>query len=285
VAAGSEQLDVVIPAHPKDFETLEIAVDCALRNLPEARNVFVVSREAFSHDSPRVRHVPEPQGAGFPTVDEIRARWEAECPELAWRAGWLLQQILGLGAGQYIDELLPAYVCIDADTLFLRPVRFPLDGTRFVYCDSPQSTRKAYADAHRRLTGEEQLQRSFTAHHMHYDQAMLTELFAQIETLHGKPWQAAYVDAADFKDGAPINEQDTYGSWVMTHHPDVALRRPLAWTELRYVPGERRRRRLGRRFDFVSAHAYMRQPILRRAAQRTGTAAGRARRVLSTRRG
>jgi hypothetical protein len=277
------ELDVVIPAHPKDFATVDLAVACVLSNLPETRNVYIVSVRPYSNPSPRVRHIPEPIGSGLPTADQIRERWQAACPELAWRAGWLYQQILGLGAGQYIEELQPAYVCIDADTLFLRPVQFLSGGTRFTYCDSPQITREEYADAHRRLTGEEQLPHSFTSHHLHLDQELLAELFAQIEQLHGKPWHEAYVDCVDFSIGAPINEQDTYGSWVVTHHPGQALRRPLAWADIAYVPNRRQRRRLRRKFDFVAAHAYMRQPLIPRlrksAAARGGHVVRRIPRV------
>jgi hypothetical protein len=280
-----DQLDVVIPAHRKDFATLDIAAGCALRKLPELRDVFVVSSESYSSDSPRIHHVQEPRGTDFPVVDEIRARWEREYPPLASRAEWVYQQLLCLGATRYIAQLLPAYLCIDADTIFLRPVRFLFEGIRFVYCDSPQPPREPYAAAHRRLTGEEQLPRSFTSHHMLYDRTMLTELFLQIEELHGKPWYDAYVDCVDFSVGASINEQDTYGSWVVTHHPEAVLRRPLAWTEIRYVPNRWQRWRLSRRFDFVSAHAYMRQPLQRRIRQRTMETGGRfARRLPGVRR-
>lgn len=269
------RLDVVIPAHPKDYETLDIAVDCVLRNLPEARLVHVVTRPGWSHESPRVERVPEPPTETLPPVEKIHRRWELEHPPLAHRASWLYQELLGLGAALYIDGLLPSYVCIDADTLFLRPVRFLFDGKRFTYCDSPQLTRREYAVAHRRLTGEEQLARSFTAHHMLFDQELLDELFEQIETLHRKPWYDAILDSVDYRVASCFNDWDTYGSWVVTHHPEVSMRRPLEWADVRYVPNRLARRRLSHRLDFVSAHAYMRQSLPERARQRAETEAGR----------
>ena len=269
------EVDLVIPAHPKDLGILDVAVECALRNLPEVRRIHVVSRDVYSYDSQSVHHVPEPAGDPLPGVDEIRDRWLAECSAVAWRAGWLYQQLLCLGAAEYIDDLPRSFVCLDADTLFLRPVRFVFEGARFVYYDSPQPPRREYAETHRRLTGEEQLPRSFTAHHMLFDQALLAELFAQIEQLHGKPWHAAILDSVDYSVGASFGEWDTYGSWVMTHHPDLCLNRPLSWMDIRYLPNRFGRRRLARRFDFVSAHTYMRQPLAPRIAQRAQTTAGR----------
>jgi hypothetical protein len=269
------QLDVVIPAHPKDVDTLDVAVGCILRNLPETRTIHVVSGFDWNHESDKVRRVPEPGEDILPGVETIRRRWESAHPPLAGRAGWLYQQLLGLGAGGYIDGLLPSYLCIDADTFFLRPVRFLFEGIRFVYCDSPQLARPEYAAAHRRFTGEDQLPRSFTAHHMLFDRDLLAELFEQVERLHGKPWHEAILDSADFRVGSCFNDWDTYASWVLTHHPEASMNRPLEWADVRYIPHRLARRRLSRKLDFVSAHAYMRQPLPGRVRHRVEMGTGR----------
>lgn len=252
------QLDVVIPVHPKDFGTVELVAASARASIPGVRKLFVVSSESFVTRLPFVTPIREPTSTDFLTLVEVRSRWERENPSLAHRAGWLYQQILNLGASAYIDDLLPTYLCIDADTIFLRQVQFMIAGKRFVYADSRYPEHRPYLEAYRRLTGEEPLRRSFTMHHMLYAAELLTEMFAQIEERHGKPWFRAYLDSIDYGEAAGINEQDTYGSWVMTHHPELAMHRPLTWKDQAYVPNRFMRRRLARRFDFVSAHAYMR---------------------------
>jgi hypothetical protein len=278
--AAQDQLDVVIAAHPKDFPTLNLSVDGAVRNVAGLRNIFVVSPERYTSDLPEVRWIPEPNRPDFPTVDYVRRRWERENPKLASRAGWVYQQLLSLGAAAYIPDLLSTYLCIDADTIFLRQLTFVVAGKRFVYSASAYEEHEPYLKSYRRLTGEEPLRRSFTAHHMVYDVAMLEELFAHIARLHKKPWFDAYLDSIDYAESSPVNEQDLYGNWMVLHHPALAVQRQLAWADIRYVPTRWRRKRLARDFDFVSAHAYMRQPVIPRLRDRSVVGVGAALRRL-----
>lgn len=256
------QLDIVIPVHPKDHRTLGTAIAGAERNIHCIRRIYIVSAEAYESRSPILRWAPEPTRHDFATLAEVRDRWNRENPSLAWRAGWLYQQILSLGAARYIDDLLPTYLQINADTIFLRPVQFYFEGKRFVDTDSPYPEHRPYLEAYRRLTGEEPLRRSFTAHHMLYNQALLEGLFSHIERKHGKAWFTAYLDSIDYREISAINEQDIYGNWVTSHYPETVCQRPLAWRDVRYVPRGLARSRLARRFDFVSAHTYMDQGLL-----------------------
>lgn len=256
----AEPIDVVVPAHHKDFDTLEHCVRGVARHVAGVRRICVVADERFESRAGPVEWVPEPDS--LPGIAEIRSRWEREVPENARRAPWVYQQLLKLGAGKYFDGLSPRYLVVDSDVIFLRAVSF--DGPRFPYSRSTE-LNPPYADAYRRLLGEDQGgDQSYTAHHMLYDQEFLSEMFGQIESQHGKSWADAYIDAVDFAEPNSINEQDTYAHWVLRHHPEDAVHRQLRWRDSNFVPGLLARAALSLDYDFVAAHAYRRESKVQR---------------------
>lgn len=260
-------VDVVIPAHEKDFPVLRLAVRGVLRHVTPVRHVHVVSTERFDWPGDRVRWVDERSIATLPSLAEVRSRWVEEQPETASRAPWVFQQLLKLGAPGYIDDLTASYLVIDSDVVFLRPVSFdPALLGRFPYSRAFEY-HEPYREAFERLVGSPPpTGASLTAHHMLYDRKLLTELQRELEERHSKPWHEAFVDAVDKREPSSISEMDIYGWWVLTRHPELASLRQLLWRDVRVVP-----RALGRAiwsidYDFVAAHAYARQARLPRLA-------------------
>jgi hypothetical protein len=276
-------IDVVIPAHSKDFDVLAASVRSVLRHVTPLGHVYVVSSTEFSWPGKRVTWVPEPSREGFLSLEEVRERWPQEHTGTAHRAGWVYQQILKLGAGEYIEGLSERFLAMDADVVFLRRVSFGVEEGRFPYSRATEH-HEPYRSAYRRLVGEEPPGgHSFVAHHMLYDRGLLEELLTTIERRHGTEWYRAYVDSVEFSEGSGIGEWDTYGYWVLAHHPEVARHRQLFWRDLPVRPGPLGRAVLGLDHDFVAVHAYGRQSRARRLAV-TGArfigelAAGRRRR-------
>jgi hypothetical protein len=259
-------IDVVIPAHPKDFPLLRHSVRGVLRYIAPLGNVFVVSPEPYEAQDDRVNWVPEGEAerAGLPSVKEIDSDWVSRSPAATPRAAWIYQQLLCLGAGSYIESLARRYLVVDADVIFLRHVSFVEQDGRIPYSRAVEYN-PVYLDAYRRLTGEEPPSRdSFTAHHMLYDQELLAELFAQVEQLHREPWYWAYVHAADPAEASAINEQDSFGLWMLGHHPELLRHRQLFWRDVAIIPTALGRAHLGLDYDFVAVHAYRRGPRRRR---------------------
>jgi Family of unknown function (DUF6492) len=257
-------IDVVIPAHPKDYPLLRHCVRGVLRHIAPLRQVFVVSPEPYTVRNDRVTWVPEPQ-AGLPSLKEIEQDWASRSPNATSRAAWIYQQLLKLGAGTYIEKLAKRFLVVDADVIFLRYVSFADEEGRIPYSRASEYN-PPYLDAYRRLTGEEPPSReSLTAHHMLFDQELLGELFSAIERLHSEPWYWAYIHAADPAEPSAINEQDTFGLWLLGHHPDLIRHRQLFWRDVSIIPTALGRAHLGLDYDFVAVHAYRRGPKLRRA--------------------
>ena len=253
----AEPLDVVVPAHHKDFDTLEHCVRSVARHVAGVRRICVVADQPFSSREKLVEWVAEPEPPVLPGIAEIRSQWEREAPENAGRAPWVFQQLLKLGAKEFVDGLSQRYLVVDSDVIFLRAVSFA--GPRFPYSRSTE-LNPPYAESYRRLIGEDQPgDQSYTAHHMLYDQGFLGELFDEIGSRHGKSWAQAYVDAVDFTEPNSINEQDTYAHWVISRHPEDAVHRQLRWRDSNFVPGLFARATLSLDYDFVAAHAYRRE--------------------------
>lgn len=258
-------VDVVIPAHEKDFPLLRMAVRAVLRHLSTVRRVHVVSAQPFDSGSDRVRWIPEPALPQLPTLPDVRARWAEENQETAARAPWVYQQLLKLGAGSYIDDLSSSYLVVDADVIFLRPVSFDPDLVgRFPFSRAFEH-HPPYRDAYARLLGARPgTGFSLTAHHMLYDRVLMSELHSELEQRHGVPWYWAYVDGVDKSEVSSISEMDIYGWWVLGRHPELGKVRQLHWRDVRVPPGILGRATLAPDFDFVAAHAWYRQSRLER---------------------
>jgi Family of unknown function (DUF6492) len=257
-------IDVVIPAHAKDFAVLRHAVRSVLRHVTPLGRVYVVSQTRFSWPGERVTWVPEPSSPGFLALEDVHLRWPEQHPETVHRAGWVYQQILKLGAGEYIEDLSPRFLAMDADVVFLRRVSFGEELGRFPYSRATEY-HEPYAAAYRQLVGEEPPGgQSFVAHHMLFDRALLAELCETIAQRHATPWQRAYLDSVEFAEPSGIGEWDTYGYWVLTHHPELARHRQLFWRDAQVQPGPLGRAVLGLDYDFVAVHAYGRRPRARR---------------------
>jgi hypothetical protein len=261
-------VDVVIPAHPKDFPLLRHCVRSVLRYVEPLGRVYVVASEPFQAKDPRVVWVPESSASSLPTSAQLRERWAQYGPSAAGRAGWIYQQLLKLAVPEYVPDISAAYMLVDADVIWLRPWPIVIDDRiRFPYTHASEY-HAPYRDAYFRLFGvRPQAPFSLTAHQMVYDRDLLAQMKRAIESLHGVAWWDAYVHAADPLEPSSISELDIYGFWVLDNHPDAASHRPLSYLNVPIVPGPLGRAVYARDFNFVAAHAYMRAPRWLRAAQ------------------
>jgi hypothetical protein len=261
-------IDVVLPVHEKDRAVLARTLRAALAHLSPVRRIYVVSQQTVHWPDARVMWSPEPADGQLPTLDRLHALWSSRCPKLAFRASWLYQQLLKLGAGSYIDDLSQSYLVLDADVIFLRSVSFaPSTGVRFPYSLATEN-HGPYHDAHRRLLGAEATTgQSMIAHHMLFDRALLAELHGEIEARHKTPWYEAFLAAVDYSCASPISEMNLYGWWMLERHPELACQRQVRWRDVQVVPTALERVALARRWDFVAAHAWMRKPRWRRCVE------------------
>ena len=254
-------IDVVLPVHEKDRDVLPLSLRGTLKHVRPVRRICVVSRRPVHWPDERVVWIPEPTDGQLPTLDQLRALWSSRYPAMLHRASWVYQQLLKLGAGSYIEDLSPSYLVVDADVLFLRDVSFSLPaGVRFPYSRATESWAP-YHDAYRRLLGVDATStHSMVTHHMLFDRALIAELQGEIEARHQSRWHEAYLVVLDYSCLSPISVFNTYGWWMLDRHPELSRHRQLLWRDVPVVPTALARASLARRFDFVAAHLWMRQP-------------------------
>ena len=276
-------IDIVVPSHAKDLRTLPLAVQAALRYLQPAAQLYVVSREPFASLDDRVHWVPEPDGGSFPSVEDVRERLASRGVGTA-RGAWIYQQLLKLGASEYIDGLSPTYLALDSDVIFLRPVSFETEsGIRFLFAPAREEHGPYRASYARLLGTPPTTTTSLVAHHMLYDRELLSELRSEIARRAGRAWHEAYVDATDPAEPSSVSEFNTYGWWVLERHPALARARPLSWRNLRSVPPAFEQRLLARRYDFVAAHEHLRSAGHRSLVAPPARAVRRLRRAVGAR--
>jgi hypothetical protein len=276
-------LDIVMPAHAKDFDLLPRAVATALRYVTPVRRVLIVSQDEFASSDSRVTWVPEPPSEVFPTLADIRERMRVN-GQLAGgaRPAHIYQELLKLGAGDYIRDLSSPYLVVDADVMFLRPVSFAVEpGTRFLYSLAREDW-EPYRQAYVQLLGAlPAFTTSVIAHHMHFDIELLAEMKGEIESRHGGRWFEAFTDAGGSDYVAGISEYCVYGWWVIDRYPSLSRHHQLRWLDVHRPPGLLARALLRSRFDFTAAHAYMRLTRKQQLRSMPARAVARLRTVVS----
>ncbi|MBL6664482.1 MAG: hypothetical protein ISQ34_01410 [Rickettsiales bacterium] len=106
-------IDVVIPAHEKDNDTLEYTIKSIKKNIQGIRRVIVVSKKQFT------------KKAEF--FDEAKYPFSyQEISDLSHnvRVGWHYQQLLKLYAIFTIPDISDNVLIVDADTVFYKKVKF-----------------------------------------------------------------------------------------------------------------------------------------------------------------
>lgn len=238
-------LDVVIPCDEKDASTLEACIQGVRTNVPEVRNVFVVSKRRLSE---RADWLPEDRYP-FSLADVERI-----LPQAGSRAGWYLQQLLKLYAPFALLDPTHRVLVVDADTIFQR--RCPMLGSdgRPLYAVGTEYHEPYFAHMRRLLPGLHRVgPHSGIVHHMILDRTVLGMLFQDVESLHAKPFWQSFLEqvAAHSAPHSGASEYEIYFNYCQWRDPGYGRLRPLAWANVTNAASVYD-------LDFVAAHSYMR---------------------------
>jgi hypothetical protein len=252
------RFDVIIVCHYKDYETLPLCIEAVKKNItfqnPKNR-IFVIGNKEIQ--SPDFTFVHENKFYKFIHPCAMQKKWATVNPSLSHRAFWVFQQFLKLGAFMIIDGLSENYLHIDADSIWLKPQRFLTDDNRIIYSEG-DLLWQPYVDAFKRILHEAPLNNfCFTHHHFMWNQILLKELFAQIETIHHKPWYTTIFDSLDYNQLSAHSEDELWGHWLLIHHPERLLFKRLNAIDITEVPTSLDDERYAQ-YDFVTAHWWLR---------------------------
>jgi hypothetical protein len=236
--------DIVIPVGPNDYNIISKTIDYTKRNVINYRNIYIVSSADFKVPGCITIHE-----STFPfTIDYIAKK--VRCDQ---RAGWYLQQLIKLTAGNYIDGILDNYLVLDSDVYILKPTEFMQNNIPlFAYGNEHHLP---YFDHMHRLhpSLSRQLDMSGICHHMLFTKKFVNELFQLVENNTGMIFIEAFLDNVTIigPDTSGASEYEIYFNFMIHYHSDCIKIRSLKWSNLRKLCDASDE-------DFVAVHHYIR---------------------------
>ena len=220
-------IDVIIPAHEKDSDTLELCIAGAKNNIEGVANVIVVSKNKLSDSA-----------IWFP---------ESELPfslqdvgnkiGMHWRTCWYYADLLEGCSSVYVNGPSQYTLILDADTVFLKPVSLIEDGKALLNT-SPTDGTPPYFEYINRLLQDSSLysfedRKSGVTHWILQEKEIVADMMVRVQQLYGKPfWEAALDITCQKYDCLDDNNHETcagkmasfelYFNYVLKYFPDRA---------------------------------------------------------------
>jgi len=180
-------IDVIIPTHVKDIETLELCIEGVKRSVIGLNKIYVISKDKLTDNA---EWIPE---SAFPfSLVEV-----SDIIGETWRTTWYYQQVLKFYAHEACEELLDNYMTVDSDTIFLRPIDFINKENNSVYmnynvCENYQAY---FEHMFKLVPGLNKFdEKSGVTHSMVFSRDVLDELKKTVELNHGHPLWYAFFD-------------------------------------------------------------------------------------------
>lgn len=243
-------IDVVIPSHWKDADTLDLCIDGIRNNVKDVGRIIVVSKDKMTDNAEFYDERDFP--FSFEDVGNIVGFHNKTFNYY----GGLIQTTSAL----VIPDLSRDVLVCDSDTIFLKETEFIDDNDVALYnasYDIPQHiTLHPYLEHMEKLIPglNKQTQYSGICHHMLIQKDILQEMFDKVEDIHNMPfWKADIsVTLEDYKSlnpkpahkDAPLlfTTYELYFNYVLKYHADRVSIRPrksiLAYKGRMGVPGE-----------------------------------------------
>lgn len=257
---SKEPIDVVIVAHEKDSATLPLVIE-GVRNNIKHRNIIVISEKPLTDKAIWFDE------ADFPFTkekiaqeifkDQAKAQVFLRHPKT--RIGWIYQQLCKLYALFVIPDISENVLILDADTIFLRPVRFQKKDGRPKFTTGIEHHRPYFAHMARLIPGLERVHKdkSGIAHHMLFQKSIMADLFETISNIHHEePWKALChcIDTNEIY-GSCMSEYEIYFNFACTRTDQVHIRQ-LRWsnTPLRSFLGSDYKKS---KMHYISCHNYL----------------------------
>jgi hypothetical protein len=169
-----DKFDIVICLGPNDVNIINLMVNYTKNNIIGYRNIYIIP---YDHNIKIDECITINENI-FPFSIKTVAHYHGRRK----RNGWYLQQLLKLYAGKVIPNILPRYLVIDADTLFLKPTTF-IENNIFLFNNSSEHNDAYFIHMkklHESLMKNED--KSGVCHHMIFDTFYINELFKLVET-------------------------------------------------------------------------------------------------------
>lgn len=257
-----DPIDVVIVCHPKDKETLSLSIDGIKENGHNVRRVIIVSSENLTD---KAEWFDESQ---FPfskkQIENTISRHDKAVAAKFFNGqhrspGWYYQQLLKLYSPLIIPNISSNVLVLDADTVFLNPVKFLNDSFGALFCvNNLTEAKEAYFQhAERLVPGYKRVHKETysVCHHMLFQRPILEDLFHTVEDYHGKPFWKAFCLCVNLDQNKGASEFEIYFSFAFNHTKQVEVRK-LKWVNSSKIHKKEEFKRDG--YHFASFHTYLR---------------------------
>jgi hypothetical protein len=182
-------IDVVIPAHKKDIDTLEFCIDGVKNNVNRLGKVYVISRERLTENA---EWIPESE---FPfSIDDV-----SNFTGKHWRTCWYYQQLLKMYVFEVRKDISDSVLVLDSDTVFLKKTDFISEtntpGTVGFFNVGKEFYAPYFEHMNRLIPGlSRQIhQYSGITHHMVFQKDIMKCLFDEVENIHGCGFWEAFL--------------------------------------------------------------------------------------------
>jgi len=227
-------IDVVIPAHSKDIDTLDLCINGIRDNVKNVRRIIVVSKDKLTDNAEFYCEKDFP--FSFDDVGDIVG--------YHWKTFNYYGGLIQTTAALVIPDLERDVLICDADTIFLKETEFVNKEDIALYnvsYDIPSHiTLHPYLEHMDKLIPglTKQTRYSGICHHMLIQQDILQEMFDRVEAIHKMPfWKADIsVTLQNYKSLNPVRSHadapllfttyELYFNYVMRYHLDRVAIRP-----------------------------------------------------------
>ncbi len=228
-----EKIDVLIPCHEKDVDTLPYCIEGINKFVEDDINgIFVIgpSRKSLKDvcNSNNVTFVDEYEYMGFAPKDLTRIQED--------RRGWLFQQLIKLKGK---PGLCDNYLSMDADLLLLKPHHFLTQAKIPVFYKQKKPSYKEYYEVAANLLGKKhEFEGSYVSEKMLFNDNYIKELHNEIcKNCDTEDWVDAIVSNYNNNVIFGFSEFELYGSFMQDkEHKDILCKQTyFAKPMIKYV--------------------------------------------------
>src|SRR3989338_866531 len=256
-----EPVDVIIPCSEKDRDSLEYCIE-GIRQQEEVRRIIVVSKERITKNA---EWFPEDR---FPftcrdiacEICQDEAEGAAVISAPGNRMGWIYQQLIKLYSAFVIPGISSNVLLIDADTVFLKKVRFlanrgvPLFNVGDEYhLPYFEHMAKLIPGIHRMIPNN-----SGITHHMLVQRSILKDLFDTVFCIHHVDFWKAFcrcIEKSEMGKSA-ASEYEIYFNFVLANTNQYKLRN-FFWANSTYPVADKIEELRKKNYVYASFHRYL----------------------------
>ena len=180
------QIDLVIPCHTKDIDTLHFAIEYARKNIEDLRNIYVVSKKKLTDNAIWISEDIFP----FTFQDMIDNIGDH------FRTGWYYAGWLHLYSPICIPGILENVLICDADTIFIKPVSFLENGKGLLNISFSDGSAMYTEHLEKLLKIKSHVKppMSGICHHVLMNRHILKNMMERVEKIYNRPFYKAWID-------------------------------------------------------------------------------------------